>query len=83
MSGRLSLTILLHENDLNLPVFLRPLMLTSIGPKVRFGGQQMWYYSQGPAPLPPGGADSAPRALFLFLRRERISSPDRASYRAP
>lgn len=35
-----------YENTLELPALMRWLMWTSLGPKIRFGGQQMWYYQQ-------------------------------------
>lgn len=34
------------ESTLNLPFFLRPLNMTSFGPKITMGLQQMWYYWQ-------------------------------------
>eukprot|EP00929_Paragymnodinium_shiwhaense_P023893 TRINITY_DN14851_c0_g1_i1.p1 TRINITY_DN14851_c0_g1~~TRINITY_DN14851_c0_g1_i1.p1 ORF type:complete len:356 (+),score=73.48 TRINITY_DN14851_c0_g1_i1:472-1539(+) len=34
------------ETELNLPMLLLPLMLTTLGPKMKMLAQQMWYYNQ-------------------------------------
>merc|ERR1719329_1472183 len=35
-----------YESTLRLPLFLRPLNMTPLGPKITMGLQQMWYYWQ-------------------------------------